>query len=374
MTIQENWLEEQLDKMPDVPKETEQTQDNDYAKYADDYEEPAPSQTTEEPQTAKPAEQPKPDSGQSPQGQQPNQQEQTTQEARGTGAGDVKLPIPRRFVKEYDSATGRTTLNDGTVLSSAAAVRIYSKGLNAAQSIEQATRDRDQFEQQNQQLRQQLETTQQSIQAITNSELSSADIGAAVQIYKELRADPKAALQKMLTQAQINGIVLDNANGSALDPNAIKHMIQEQLRPLTAPVQQQQEAQQRQQEFQQAQQQFFSKYEHADQHWPEIEALAKSNKLPVVDVYYRLKDEYRESGMDWSKPFNDPANQEAYQRRFGPPQQQPAPQPSNHLPPHTASNGTGRTAVPQQAAAIDNPDASIDDIVRDVMKRNGYNW
>lgn len=189
----------------------------------------------------------------------------------------------------------------------------------------------------------------------------------AMQLFSELRKNPGATIQKLLTRAAANGITVGtvgNAPG-ALDSKGIADAIKEVLGAELKPIREQQQAQQQeQQRIQQEQQQrneiqeevntFFTRNPDAQEFLPvfkRVMADPKYSGLSLGEIYARIIR----------------ANANRPQPKVNGRQQPSSRTPRRGSPP----NGQG--FAPQNGSQMASVDQSYDAILKDVLTSAGYN-
>ena len=145
---------------------------------------------------------------------------------------------------------------------------------------------------------------------ITIFNLNRDELFQAAQMQSAWKNDPIATINHLLTEARKMGHNIDGLDsGSTLDMNAINRTIEEKLNPITQQHSQQQQAVQQQQEIQQQVTQFNNTHEHASIHGAHIAKLMTQCNMDASAAYWKLKDQARSLGLDFTQPLEAQAQQ-----------------------------------------------------------------
>lgn len=320
---------------------------------------PADSQQQTEPQEQAAAQQ----------GQTPEQQ-QSQAGKDGAQQQDEQRGDPRTGIKVDDKGN----------LVDAAGKIVAKNGFERRQFERGAALTRE-----NQSLQQQLREARDNnamanaLNAVPNKlglDMRETELG--LQAIASFKKDPVATCKWMLQETmrlgynlnQIVGETPDGQlNGGALDLNAVKAMIADQMQPLIADRTAQQQTVQQNEAAQREYDTFIARHEYANVHEDAIANMLKQNSSTTPEVaYWQLREFAAKNNLDFTKPLR-----EQLAAREGAQQQQAqgnaAPQSQTQQP---MPNGGAQVQDMQQQPEMYNADEQWDTIVQQSLRDAGF--
>lgn len=207
--------------------------------------------------------------------------------------------------------------------------------------------------------------------------LDAQETQMGLQAIAAFKRDPVATARWMLQETMRLGYNLPQIigqdaqgqlNGSGLDLQAVKNMINEAVHPLVGDRQAQQREQEAHTEAQREYDRFMAGHDHAAVHEDAIAALVRQDRNMTPEVaYWRLREYAAANGLDFAKPL---AQQVQARRQGGgapngnaTPQAQRTPMP----------NGGAPTQDMRTGPVMAEPDEAWDNIVRQSLREAGMN-
>jgi hypothetical protein len=276
-------------------------------------------------------------------------QKQSDPKAQAQGADPTK-------VKEVAKA-GDLTLDDGTIVRSGKERRFYENMRIARDQASSWENKAKTHEQTIAQLQTQVQTHQQSLNAIGAA--NPQEVSDSLRLMKDLRSNPTGTLQTLLAELAASGVDLSSIV-TGLDMKAMSAMLDQRI-----PQQQQQQQQADPvKEAENEARDFATAHPDALLHQDIIVSLAKNNpNMKLEQLYWELRKSVADNGYDWSQPLGP---QHAARNPQSGQQQQRKPMPNG-------SGGTGfQDAGEVMKNKVGSDDDSIDAIVRSAMKETGY--
>lgn len=201
--------------------------------------------------------------------------------------------------------------------------------------------------------------------------LGPDEVASAMQLMAMYKKSPIETLKYLLTEAQAAGHNVAQLVGGQgnLDPAAIKRMIADELKPLTARAASEQALQQAQHEGAQEAEQFFTQFPDARLHEPVIVSMmSKDERMTPREAYFQLRAYVIERGLNWNAPLADQVGQ-----ANGGTGQQQSHQPANRGVPTTGRQGQAPNLAERNNSAVRSEAMSNRDIVRAAMRDSGLN-
>ena len=191
------------------------------------------------------------------------------------------------------------------------------------------------------------------------------DVGNALRLFKDLRNNPTETLKKLLAEAVAGGYTIDNIT-AGIDTSVVKNIVNDAIRS----VQTTQQVQQRdfEAEAEQEVNQFFGQFPDARIHEDAISVIsAQHPQASLSDIYFRLKEQAIERGLDWSQPLGPQLSTQSQQQQSQQQQQQQQKQPPML---------NGRGTLPNnfdERTPLNTPSVSesTEDIIRAAMRDAG---
>lgn len=197
--------------------------------------------------------------------------------------------------------------------------------------------------------------------------LSMDEIGEAFNIAIQFKQDPVGAAKKVLEQVLALGHnvtdILGADAGNAIEMSGISRMIDERLKPLITPLQQQRATDQQTKEAQVKLAAWLDENEYADVHLNAIDKLVGDNGISPQKAYNELYKFAIKHQLDFSKPLG-PQIAERQSARNGNGNNRQEPRAQKSFP-------TGSRVEPASMETKDfGSNASWDDILRSEIPRN----
>ena len=273
---------------------------------------------TAEPQQGTPAQRQEPSTKQKQSGQEQPVAKQDSSSSN-VNAGEQQ---GKKEEAQKSSGPKDLTLPNGEVIKGGKERRFYEQKQLAEQQRDMIARERDSLNMQLNELRTKNAANEAVIQQL-NVE-NPQDIGNALRLFKDLRNNPVDTLKKLLAEATAGGYSIDNI-AAGIDTSVIKNIVTDAIRT----VQGNSQTQVRDFEAEAAAEvdQFFGQFPDARIHEDAIAAIsAQHPQASLSDIYFRLKEQVIERGLDWTQPLGpqvNPQNRQPQQQHQQPQQGQP---------------------------------------------------
>ncbi len=186
--------------------------------------------------------------------------------------------------------------------------------------FDQARREARQYEQQARELQQRIteferlqndtRVSDQALNGLPNKlGMSEQDVQNAFKFWNGLRVSPVETVNDLINHARTLGHKIDGV-GQGIDPEMIKAAVTEVMQPVLNTSQQQAAYTERRAEVQREVDTFFSQYEDARIHEPELAALIQRDPtLTLHKAYSELRDYAYRHGLNWSQPLHQQSKQ-----------------------------------------------------------------
>lgn len=220
----------------------------------------------------------------------------------------------------------------------------------------------------NKQLRAQLEQVQQSTNAYKELQTNLQNFGLApqeaqigFQLAASWKSDPAGTINRLLTYAASKGIKVEGAPTPQVTREMLSGLIEEKLAPVLRQHQQQEQQQQVQQEALNQQTAFFAEYPDAVQHEQAIATIMRNYGFTPQRAYVELYKYATSQGLDWNQPL-----QPQLQSRNNANSNPPAPPVNGYSPGVRQADN-----LPTYEVDLPGDDASYRSIVNSVLAQHG---
>jgi hypothetical protein len=311
--------------------------------------------------------------------EQPVEPKQTDSAERATDyTGEQrKAEAPKPDVASTEEADGRQQLKSdahgnlvneqGRVVATAGRERRYYERMHKSTSLaEQQSRYIRDLETKTRE----LEQSSSSVHALNGMPaqlgLNNQEASMGLKLIQSYKRDPIGTIKYILTEAAASGHNINDLIGreGGIDTQAISHMIDQRLQPITQQYTQQQAEVQARQEAERQINQFYARYPDAPVHEDVIgKMLQMDASLSLEGAYAQLLRVAQANGLDFSQPLRPQleAKQNAPQTNA----RQPSAPPSGRVPTAT---------MPASNTAPVNDTVSYKDIIKQTMLQAGMNF
>jgi hypothetical protein len=287
-------------------------------------------------------------------------EEKKAPSADGAKLGEVK-PGPQ--------PDGSLVLQDGKKINAGAERRYWDQWQFARQRETVAKNELNTAKQNYENLQTKYTALEGSVKALGLADPAEASV--ALQMYKDLQADPPAFLTKLLAEAKAKGYKIEGLAG-AVDTAAITQILDQKLKP-SETEQREAKAQEIAQQVENEISELLTNYPDALTHEAFIAAVVESEakqgrQVSLVDAYVSLKQKVLDDGLDWTQPLGpqlQARRQQGQQQQQQQKQDDPPRQPGRHV-----QVGASEEISPDKVFAAEN-EYSTDDIVRAAMREAG---
>ena len=284
--------------------------------------------------------------------------QQTPQTIRRRHDGLIEQPNPTNPATRdlVDPVTGRVVAQGGIER------RVFEEG-------QRHQRENAQLKQQLQTATQQLQATNEVSRVATELQIAPEQQVVALRVMSDFMRDPVKTLEMLVAEVKSKGYqipFLEQGISQGMDLNAIQRMIDAKMAPLT----QQQEMARRQQEEQANARRildgFLSTHPEAEANLQTLAQMMQAQPgLTIHDAYVKMVTWAHSNQLDYTQPLEQQITA-LQQQQSNQPQQ---PQSFNRPLPNGRSAGNGQ---PTTQASQFNENTSWGDIIRHSMEETGY--